>query len=79
MENELLNINSVDASFVLTAYNDKIYVSARSIDNINVQLIMERMGGGGHMNMAGAKVNETMDKTVYMLKEAIKKHLELKE
>ena len=53
--NELLDINGIEASFVLTEYNNKIYVSARSLDTINVQLIMERMGGGGHMNMAGVK------------------------
>lgn len=63
--NELLNINGIKASFVLTEYNGKIYVSSRSIDEINVQLIMERIGGGGHMNMAGAQiadcsVNEAM-------------------
>lgn len=57
--NELLNINSVDASFVFTEYNDKIYISARSIDSINVQLIMERIGGGGHMNVAGAQLENT--------------------
>lgn len=54
--NELLNIKGVRASFVLTDYNGKIYISARAIDEINVQLIMERMGGGGHMNMAGAQM-----------------------
>ena len=56
--NELLDINGIEASFVLTDYNDKIYVSARSLDSINVQLIMERLGGGGHMNMAGAQVKD---------------------
>ncbi len=56
--NELLNITGVDASFVLTDYEGKIYISARSIDNINVQLIMERMGGGGHMNIAGAQLTD---------------------
>ncbi len=54
--NELLNVVGIKASFVLTAYNGKIYVSARSIDEINVQLIMEKLGGGGHMNMAGAQL-----------------------
>ncbi len=58
--NELLNITGVDASFVLTQYDGKVYISARSIDNINVQLIMERIGGGGHMNIAGAQL-EDMD------------------
>lgn len=57
--NELLNINNIDASFVFTQYNDKIYISARSIDSINVQLIMERIGGGGHMNVAGAQLENT--------------------
>ena len=45
--NELLNIVGIKASFVLTEYQGKIYVSSRSIDEINVQLIMERLGGGG--------------------------------
>ena len=58
--NELLNIVGIKASFVLTEYQGKIYVSSRSIDEINVQLIMERLGGGGHLNMAGCQL-ETVD------------------
>ena len=54
--NELLNIIGIKASFVLTEYHDRIYISARSIDEINVQLVMERLGGGGHMNSAGAQL-----------------------
>ena len=54
--NELLDIKGVEASIVLTAYNDKIYISARSIDSVNVQIIMERLGGGGHGTMAGAQM-----------------------
>lgn len=54
--NELLNIKGVKASFVLTEYQGKIYVSARSIDEVNVQIIMERMGGGGHMSIAGCQL-----------------------
>jgi len=47
---------------VLTEYHEQIYVSARSIDEINVQLIMERLGGGGHMNSAGAQLTDcTLD------------------
>ena len=49
--NELLNIKGIKASFVLTDY-----VSARSIDEVNVQIIMERMGGGGHMNTAACQM-----------------------
>ena len=55
--NELLNIIGVKASFVLTDYNNIIYISARSIDEVNVQIIMERLGGGGHMNIAGAQLS----------------------
>ena len=49
--NELLDIDSIKASFVLTDYNNLIYISARAIDEVNVQLIMERLGGGGHINV----------------------------
>ena len=56
--NELLNINFVKASFVLTEYQGRIYISARSIDEVNVQMIMERFGGGGHMNIAGAQLSD---------------------
>ncbi len=56
--NELLNIIGIKASFVLTQYQDKIYVSSRSIDEINVQLIMERLGGGGHLSVAGAQLTD---------------------
>lgn len=60
--NELLNIIGIKASFVLTEYQGKIYISSRSIDEINVQLIMERLGGGGHMNTAGAQLTDcTLD------------------
>ncbi len=54
--NELLNIKGMKASFVLTEYQGQIYVSARSIDEVNVQVIMERLGGGGHMNVAGCQM-----------------------
>lgn len=54
--NELLNIKGIRASFILTKYNGIVYISARSIDEVNVQVIMERMGGGGHLNIAGAQL-----------------------
>ena len=57
--NEFLNIDGVKASFVLTEYNGKIYVSARSIDEVNVQVLMEKLGGGGHMSVAGAQFTDT--------------------
>ena len=55
--NELLNIFGVRASIVFTSYKGQTYVSARAIDEVNVQLIMEKIGGGGHANMAGAQLN----------------------
>ena len=57
--NELLNIAGVKASFVMTEYQNKIFISARSIDEINVQVIMEKMGGGGHLNIAGAQLRDS--------------------
>lgn len=67
--NELLNITNIRATFVLTEFNDKIYLSARSIDEVNVQLIMERLGGGGHMSVAGAQfTNCTLAEAMYNLK-----------
>ena len=57
--NELLNIRGIKASFVITPYQGKLFFSARSIDEVNVQVIMERMGGGGHLNMAGCQMENT--------------------
>ena len=69
--NELLNIAGVKASFVLTQSNNEIYISARAIDEINVQVMMEKMGGGGHMNIAGAQVKASPDEVERMLKDII--------
>ncbi len=66
--NELLNIKGVKASFVLTAYNGVIYVSARSIDEVNVQLVMERMGGGGHLNVAGCQLDGSLETGIATVK-----------
>lgn len=57
--NELLNIINVKASFVFTVYRNTVYVSARAIDEVNVQIIMERLGGGGHLNIAGCQFEGT--------------------
>lgn len=69
---ELLDISGIKASFVLTEYNGRIYVSARAIDEVNVQIIMERFGGGGHMNASGAQFDHTdMEKAVADLKKVL--------
>ena len=71
--NELLNITGIKASFVFTRIKDTIYVSARSmegVDGINVQLVMERIGGGGHSTIAGAQL---LDMTEGDAEELVKK------
>lgn len=75
--NELLNIVGIKASFVLTEYQGKIYISSRSIDEINVQLIMERVGGGGHLNVAGAQLtNCTIQEAKRIIQDTIDEMLE---
>lgn len=70
---ELLDINGVDASFVLTLKDRKVHISGRSRgETISVQLILEKLGGGGHLNMAGAQVDtEDMEKAKELLFKAI--------
>ncbi|MCQ2491839.1 MAG: DHH family phosphoesterase [Lachnospiraceae bacterium] len=59
--NELLDIEGIRASFVLTLVGDTVFISARSIDEVNVAVIMEKLGGGGHMTVAGAQLkNRTL-------------------
>ena len=75
--NELLNIKNVKASFVLTELNGLIFISARAIDEVNVQIIMERMGGGGHLNIAGCQLKHvTMEEAIDMLKNILAEMLD---
>ena len=75
--NELLNIKGIRASFILTLYQGIIYVSARSIDEVNVQVIMERLGGGGHLNVAGCQFeNITIEESIEALKQTINTMIE---
>lgn len=70
--NELLNIKGIKASFILTEYQGQIFVSARSIDEVNVQVIMERMGGGGHMNIAGCQMEGvSLEEGIHRIKETL--------
>ncbi|WP_167957691.1 DHH family phosphoesterase [Anaerosporobacter faecicola] len=72
VSNELLNITNVKASFVFTEFNGKIYISARSIDEVNVQIIMEKLGGGGHMSIAGAQMCDcTMEEAIQKVKDTL--------
>ena len=70
--NSLLEINGIKASIVLTKYQEKIYVSARSIDEVNVQVMMEKLGGGGHKSVAGAQLKDmSLDEAKTKIKEII--------
>lgn len=74
---ELLSISGVDASFVLYKTNNTINISARSLGSVNVQVIMEQLGGGGHQSMAAAQLeNTSFDEAVSMLTNAIDERIE---
>lgn len=78
--NELLNIRGIKASFVLTEYSNRVYVSARSMGDISVQLIMEKLGGGGHLDTAGAQLeNMSIGEAKKLIKEVVLKMVEEKE
>lgn len=76
--NELLNIKGVKASFVLSEYSSgMIHISARSIDEVNVQVIMERMGGGGHMTMAACQLKDSsLEGGIIVIKSTLDKMIE---
>lgn len=75
--NELLNIKGVKASFVLTPHQGEIHISARSSDEVNVQIIMERLGGGGHLNSAACQMeNATLAEAEGALKGTLDKMIE---
>lgn len=77
---ELLNIAGINICFVLIEINNNIVISARSIGEYNVQVILEELGGGGHMNMAGAQIsNVSIDEAKKILKKSIEKHLKVGE
>jgi len=77
---ELLNISGISVSFVLGEINNAIYISGRSVGDINVQVVLEALGGGGHMNIAGGMIlNKTIEEVIYELKEAMKNYLRIGE
>ena len=72
--NDLLNISGVKASFVFATVDEVTYISARSIDEVNVQLIMERLGGGGHLGAAGAQLkNVSAEEAKQLVRQTIDK------
>lgn len=77
---ELLSIKGVEASFALFVDGEDVNISARSMGDFNVQLVMEALGGGGHLTMAGALLKHmSMEEAKRRLMEAIDGHLEARE
>ncbi len=73
---DMLNVNNVHASFTIFQDNiGTVYISARSLGVINVQLIMEELNGGGHQTMAAAQMTTTMEEAAIMLKHSIDNYL----
>ncbi|NLJ78509.1 MAG: phosphoesterase [Tissierellia bacterium] len=75
--NDLLNINGIEASFVLARLKERIHISGRSLGDISVQLILERFGGGGHLTSAGAQLGKiSMEEAEKKLIDSIGEYLE---
>lgn len=73
---ELLNIKGINASFVLSKKNEDIFISGRSLGDINVQVILEKLGGGGHLTVAGAQLlGITVDEAINMVKKAVDEYI----
>ena len=74
---EMLNISNVHTSFVLCDMGDHVIISARSLGDTNVQLILEKLGGGGHMTIAGAQLKGiSLEEARGLLDNAIKEYFE---
>ena len=70
--NDLLDVKDVVGSFVAVSVGTRIFISARSVGNVNVQLVMERLGGGGHLNMAGSQMDGvTMEEAKSRIKNTV--------
>lgn len=72
---ELLTISGIEVCFVLAEINNNVIISGRSLGDVNVQVILEELGGGGHMNMAGAKLKLPIGESIEALRSSIDKHL----
>lgn len=73
---DLLCVRKIDASFVLAMIKDKVHISARSLGGVSVQLIMERIGGGGHLTAAATQLDLDIDQAEDLLKKAIDEYFE---
>ena len=64
---ELLNIANIDTAFVLAQHDGNCIISGRSTGELNVQVILEKLGGGGHFSVAGAQIKDATTETVKMM------------
>ena len=75
--NDLLDIVGIKASIVITEFDGKLFLSARSIDEVNVQVMMEKLGGGGHRTVSGAQLSGvTVEEAKQRIREVIDEMLE---
>jgi c-di-AMP phosphodiesterase-like protein len=73
---ELLNIKGISASFVLSKIEEHIFISGRSLGDINVQIVLEKLGGGGHLTVAGAQLsNISMDDAIIQVERAVDEYI----
>ena len=73
---ELLNIKGINASFVLSKVGSDIFISGRSLGDINVQIVLEKLGGGGHLTVAGAQLtNITLEQAIVLVKNSVDEYL----
>ncbi|HCJ57409.1 MAG TPA: phosphoesterase [Clostridiaceae bacterium] len=73
---ELLNIKGINASFVLSEIENYIFISGRSLGDINVQVVLEKLGGGGHLTVAGAQLSDIdMEEAIALVKKAVDEYI----
>ena len=73
----LLKVDGISVSFAIICIGGTVHISARSFGTVNVQLILEELGGGGHYDSAGAQLEgKTVEEVIGLLKEAIDKHIQ---
>lgn len=73
---ELIGVQNIEASFVMVISKNKIHISGRSSGKVSVQLIMEKLNGGGHRTMAATQLDTTMEEAKILLKKAISEYIE---
>ncbi len=75
--NQLLGLSDIVAAFVLCKVNDEINISGRSLGDVNVQMVLEKFGGGGHITVAGAQIKDvSINEVKARLKQIVQEYIE---